>query len=528
VNDDDIEDTATVAFTEPPPQPTALAFLVQPSDASAGATITPPVAVHAVDGSGNTDTSFGGEITVAIGTNPGGGTLDGTTTRTAVAGVATFDDLSIAQAGSGYTLTASASGLTSATSTAFDIAPGPASGETSTITADPTAIPADGASTSAITVDLKDGFGNERTSGGDIVTLATTAGSLGPVTDNGDGSYGAVLTAPTTAGTATITGTVNGAAIADTASVQFAQQSAAQAVALAFLVQPSDAPAGATIVPPVVVRALDGSGNTDASFGGQITVAIGTNPGGGTLDGTTTRTAVAGVATFDDLSIARTGAGYTLVASGGGLTNATSAAFDITPGPASGGNSTITADPVSIPADGASTSAITVELKDAFDNDLVAGGDTVTLATTAGSLGPVTDRGNGTYTATLTASSAAGTATITGRVNGQTISGTATVTFARGSADLAITVAANDPTPVEGGTVVYTVTVTNNGPDVATGVEVTDELADLASRVTFVSATATRGTYDSGAGLWSLGTLPSGESAILIVTVRVNRDAGGP
>ena len=41
---------------------------------------------------------------MAIGTNPGGGTLSGTTTVAAVAGVATFSNLSINKAGTGYTL----------------------------------------------------------------------------------------------------------------------------------------------------------------------------------------------------------------------------------------------------------------------------------------------------------------------------------------------------------------------------------------------------------------------------------------
>src|SRR5207237_544647 len=50
-----------------------------------------------------------------------GGTLSGTTTVAAVGGLATFSSLSITKAGTGYTLTASSTGLTSATSSAFDI-----------------------------------------------------------------------------------------------------------------------------------------------------------------------------------------------------------------------------------------------------------------------------------------------------------------------------------------------------------------------------------------------------------------------
>src|SRR5947207_15549530 len=62
---------------------------------------------------------------VGLGANPGGGTLAGTTSVNAVSGVATFSTLSINNAGNGYTLTASASGLTGATSASFNITAAP-------------------------------------------------------------------------------------------------------------------------------------------------------------------------------------------------------------------------------------------------------------------------------------------------------------------------------------------------------------------------------------------------------------------
>ena len=45
-------------------------------------------------------------MTLSLGNNPGGGTLSGTLTVAAVNGVATFNNLSINAAGSGYTLVA--------------------------------------------------------------------------------------------------------------------------------------------------------------------------------------------------------------------------------------------------------------------------------------------------------------------------------------------------------------------------------------------------------------------------------------
>ena len=52
---------------------------------------------------------------------PGSGTLSGTTAVAVSGGVATFNNLSINQAGTGYTLVASASGAAAATSSAFNV-----------------------------------------------------------------------------------------------------------------------------------------------------------------------------------------------------------------------------------------------------------------------------------------------------------------------------------------------------------------------------------------------------------------------
>jgi adhesin/invasin len=394
------------------------------------------------------------------------------------------------------------------------------SGATSIITASPTSIPADGASTSTITVQLFDANGNPLTSGGDNVALSTNRGSLGGVFDNGNGTYTAILTASTTPQTATITGTVNATPINDTASVAFVIGSADR---LEIVQQPSTTPAGAQFVPRVSVRVVDANGNTVPSFTGPISVAIGNNPSGGSLIGTTTVNAVAGTATFTNLAINQAGSGYTLVFSAAGFTPVTSIPFTITAGGASGATSTITANPTSIPADGTSTSTITVQLKDGSGSNLTSGGDTVNLFTTAGTLtaNPVTDNNDGTYTATLTSSTAAGTATITGTVNGGSIAASATVTFsqvAAGSADLAITAAVSNPSPTLGSTVVYTITVTNNGPDVATGIQVTDALP---SRLSLVSAEASQGTFSVATGVWSVGELEVGASATLALTVNV-------
>jgi YD repeat-containing protein len=108
-------------FTVTAGNPTTLAFSIQPGNATASGAITGPPTVAVKDSQGNIVASSTAQITVAIGNNPGGGSLTGTAIKNATAGVATFPDLNINQPGTGYTLTATAPGLTAATSNAFNV-----------------------------------------------------------------------------------------------------------------------------------------------------------------------------------------------------------------------------------------------------------------------------------------------------------------------------------------------------------------------------------------------------------------------
>lgn len=92
-----------VATSSPFSIPTHLSFTQQPSGAQAGV-ILDPVEVTAKDVDNNTDTFYTGDITVSI--YSGTGTLSGALTQTAIAGVASFTNLAIAQNGT-YTLIAS-------------------------------------------------------------------------------------------------------------------------------------------------------------------------------------------------------------------------------------------------------------------------------------------------------------------------------------------------------------------------------------------------------------------------------------
>jgi parallel beta-helix repeat protein len=98
---------------------------------------------------------------------------------------------------------------------------------------------------------------------------------------------------------------------------------------LVYTTQPVGGPATAPLATQPVLQAQDASGNLGINFVGPVALAFGANPGAATLGGTTTVNAVAGVATFTNVSVSKAGTGDTLVASSTGLTSATSNAFTV-------------------------------------------------------------------------------------------------------------------------------------------------------------------------------------------------------
>lgn len=104
-----------------------------------------------------------------------------------------------------------------------------------------------------------------------------------------------------------------------------------EAVALAFLAAPEAAMAG-TPVEAIEVAVKDEDGNTVASST-AITLALtpGSGAAGAVLGGTVTRNAVGGVARFDDVTVDRSGAGYTFSATAADLAGAVTSGFDVSP-----------------------------------------------------------------------------------------------------------------------------------------------------------------------------------------------------
>src|SRR5947208_10285930 len=165
-----------------------------PPNGTAGEPLSPAVRVSAIDSSGSVDTAFHGTVTLTLGEHPEGAALRGTRILDAVRGVASFADLSINRAGTGYTLVATATGVRGATSPAFAVAP--ATAARLAFTAQPHTATVDSVLKPPAQVTALDSLGNVATSFAADVTVALAANASG-------GTLGGTTTVPATSGVAT-------------------------------------------------------------------------------------------------------------------------------------------------------------------------------------------------------------------------------------------------------------------------------------------------------------------------------------
>ena len=116
------------------------------------------------------------------------------------------------------------------------------------------------------------------------------------------------------------------------ANFALAPSTGGSATRLAFVVQPTTTGVAATMTPAVQVAVVNEAGAVVSS---SRNITINLTPGFGTpgaqLAGSLVQAAVGGVATFADLTIDRPGTGYKLTAVAPGLSNGTSAGFNVTP-----------------------------------------------------------------------------------------------------------------------------------------------------------------------------------------------------
>ena len=207
----------------------------------------------------------------------------------------------------------------------------PAAASTFVVSGFPSQVTA-GDNSNQVTVTAHDPFDNVATGYNGTVHFTSSDGQAALPADapltNGTGTFPVTLfTAGSQSLTATdtVTGSITGTQPGITVTPAAADH-------LLFLQPPTDTPAGQTIN-SVIVAIVDAFGNVlTGDNTDTVTLSLGVDPSGGTatLSGTLTVTVVNGMATFSDLSIDTSGAGYTLHATiGGGLPDIDSNPFNI-------------------------------------------------------------------------------------------------------------------------------------------------------------------------------------------------------
>ncbi|EGT4255970.1 LysM peptidoglycan-binding domain-containing protein, partial [Citrobacter amalonaticus] len=336
------------------------------------------------------------------------------------------------------------------------------SGSQSTFAASPQTIAADNAATSTLTLTLKDTNGNAITGGASAVVLAVTDGTggapsgdsitVGNVTETGVGTgiYTAKLKG-TQAGVWTVTPEYNGSAVGSLSdTVTLTGGSQPDAGNSTFVASPKNIAADNTATSTLTLTANDTYGNAVAGIAGNLSVKVtdsqGQPPAAGkvtvgaitesaTVPGTYTATlkgTLAGVWTVKPQynNTALTGLSDTVTLTGSSTPD--------------GGQSSFTVAPVSIVADNATTSTLTLKAKDANGNAISGIAASLSLkvsglkGTPTGAqltVGQLTEGSTPGEYSTKLKGTLADTYTVTAQYNGQAISGLSagTVTLTAGT-----------------------------------------------------------------------------------------------
>ena len=351
--------------------PTRVEMVQQPPAGTAGKFLDPAPSIKAFDQFNNAVAN----IRVVVSLN-GGSFATGSVTelRTGVDGVASFANLKINTAKTGYTLTFNTfvADNPSVTSAAFEVKPD-YDGAVMTLTAQPGTTTAGNAVSGPPSVTVKDQFNNNVSDKDISVTLSSgsfTVASTTTVKTNASGVAAFSNLRINTAGSYTLTFRLVGHA-AQVTSNSFTVN-AATVAKLVMVTEPSaTASAGVAFAQQPSVQLQDNFGNNVSLSGRTVTASVAS--GAGTLAGTLTATTNgSGLATFVNLRIDGATGTRTLRFSSAGLTSVDSAAVVVGPGAATG--LSITRQPIQTVAGamilGTAKQALAVRATDAFGNNV--------------------------------------------------------------------------------------------------------------------------------------------------------------
>src|SRR5580698_4328590 len=316
---------------------TQLSFTTQPGGGASGAAWSAQPTVSVENASGNVVAGNSSPVTLAIASQPGSGASLSCSANpvTAVNGVASFAGCKITGKAGSYTLKATDGSLTSATSSSLSITAGAAA--QLAFTTQPGG-GANGAAWSAQPkVSVEDASGNVAATNTSAVTLAiasqpgsgaTLSCTTNPVTASAGVALFAGCKITGKAGSYTLKATDGSLTSATSASFSVTAGTAAQ---LVFTTQPGGGANGAAWSAQPKVSVEDASGNVVTTNTSAVTLAIASQPGSGASLSCTTNpvTASAGVASFAGCKITGKAGSYTLKATDGSLSSATSSGLSL-------------------------------------------------------------------------------------------------------------------------------------------------------------------------------------------------------
>jgi len=321
---------------------TQLAFTAQPGGGASGAAWSAQPTVSVENASGSVVPGNSSAVTLAIAAQPGSGASLSCSANpvTAVNGVASFAGCKITGKAGSYTLQATDGSLTSATSGSLSITAGAAA--QLAFTTQPGGGSNGAAWSTQPKVSVDDASGNVVMTNTSAVTLAiasqpgsgaTLGCTANPVTASAGVASFAGCKITGKAGSYTLKATDGSLTSATSASFSVTTGTAAQ---LAFTTQPGGGGNGAAWSTQPKVSVEDASGNVVAGNSSAVTLAIASQPGSGATLSCTANpvTASAGVASFSGCKITGKAGSYTLKATDGSLTSATSSTFSVTVGAA--------------------------------------------------------------------------------------------------------------------------------------------------------------------------------------------------
>ena len=286
--------------------------------------------VTAQDTFGNVATTFNSPVSVDLTHTPGTGTLGGTLSQPASAGVAQFSGLTLNTVGTGYTIEATNGVMTSLPSNPITVTP--ATATKLVVTIPPPTTMTSGAPF-GLAIGALDAYGNLATGYTGVVTIALhdnpgNASLGGPLTATAVGgiaNFHAFITTQTAASGYTLQATADGLTSVITGPITVIP---APATHLVVITQPpSLVTPGSTF--GFVVAAEDDFGNISTSYAGTMSVSV---PGGSgaVLGGTTTVTPANGQATFSGLTLTESNGGVALSVTSTGLTSTTTNVVSVT------------------------------------------------------------------------------------------------------------------------------------------------------------------------------------------------------